>query len=83
MKLDKMDIIIVGRAVENPGVHQRELYRPLIGQRSEYFLHRKIKCLEICGFLRRKKNTGTVQVWATQKGIRHIAKIKRGEEVDV
>lgn len=74
MKLDRIDILIVSRAVSAPGVHQRELYRPLLKDRSESFLHGRIKCLEACGFLRLKKNTGTVQVWATPKGQRHIKK---------
>lgn len=74
MDLDQIDIILVKRAAENPGTHQKEIYRPLLGQRSEFFLHKRIKCLEACGFIRTKKNTGTVQVWATKKGARHIAK---------
>jgi hypothetical protein len=77
MQLDKIDIRIVKRAVKNPGAHQREIYRPLLDERSEYFLHKRIKCLEICGFLKLRKNTGTVQCWATQKAIRHISKIKK------
>lgn len=74
MNLDKIDIILVKRAVQNPGTHQKEIYRPLLGQRSEFFLHKRIKCLEACGFLRLRKNTGTVQVWATKKGARHLSK---------
>ncbi len=80
MNLDKIDVILVKRAVANPGTHQKEIYRPLLGQRSEYFLHKRVKCLEACGFLRLKKNTGTVQVWATKKGARHLAKIDANPE---
>ncbi len=79
MELDKIDIILVKRAMANPGTHQREIYRPVIGQRSEYTLCKRIKCLEACNFLRLEKNIGTVRVWATKKAARHVKKIEEAK----
>ena len=77
MQLDNLDISIIKRALENPGIHQKELYRPLRNQRSETFLLKQIHCLEACGFLELRANPGTVQVFATPRAKRHIKKLAK------
>jgi hypothetical protein len=77
---DNTDIVLLRRAIANPGAHQREIYRPLLQKgRADISLSRAIKCLGACGYLRLDKNPDTVQVWPTEKAKRFIAKLDKGE----
>lgn len=78
MELDDLDIRIVKRVISDPGTYQTEIYRPFLSERSEFFLHTRLKQLEVCGFLRREKAPGVVRVWATKKAARHVKKLDRG-----
>lgn len=81
MKLDEMDIKIVQRAKEQPGLHLSELCRPFLTERSQTFFSKRITCLEACGFVRTEKGPGLVRVWVTAKASRHLNKIiQRGLE---
>lgn len=76
---DKTDIILLRRAIEKPGAHQREIYRPLLEKgRSDITLARAVKCLAgDCGYLRLVANPGTIQVYPTTKAKRYISKLDK------
>jgi DNA-binding MarR family transcriptional regulator len=78
---DKRDIVLLRVAIESPGAHKREIYRDLLRAKkgADSTLSRAIDCLAACGYLRLDKNPGTVQVWATEKAKRLIAKIDKQE----
>ena len=75
MKLDEMDIKIVQRAKERPGLHLAELCRPFLTERSQTFFSKRVTCLEACGFVRTERNPGMLRIWATAKASRHLNKI--------
>ena len=84
MKLERLEIELLARIKDNPGLHKAEICRPLLGKRSQSYFDHHITCLEACGFLRTEHNPGTVRIWATPKATRHLRKLfKKGMEADL
>jgi hypothetical protein len=67
MEPDYLEKRILKRALENPGLFSRDLYRPYLNERSESFLWSTVKCLISCGYLRTYRTGSRVKIYTTAR----------------
>ena len=76
---DEQDISILRYVEKNPRCSQREAYFPLLGQRSQSFLQKKVGCLIACGYLESTPATNRLETRITRKGKNFLKKLGAGQ----